>query len=275
MAPPRLLTLTTDFGLQDIYVGVLKGTIVRINPEVKTVDLTHQIPPQNLQAARFCLLNAVPYFPKDTVHVAVVDPGVGSHRRAIAVQCSLGFLVGPDNGLFSGVLSKYPAIAAVELTNTHYWRTPHPSATFHGRDIFAPVGSHLASGVPMNDLGTAIATNSLVSLGLPDCIETETSIKGNIQYIDQFGNLVTTIPGELVRDRAWSVQLSTAASDCPSSIRIGSGQTYSDGEPGEAIALVGSHGWVELAVNCGSAQQGLNLTGSRSNLVEVAVVFEP
>ena len=157
-----VITLLSDFGDRDVYVGVIKGVIAQINPKVAIVDLTHQIPPQNIAAARFCLMNAYAYFPVGTVHVAVVDPGVGSRRRAIAVEFAQGFLVGPDNGIFSGVLSQSPAIAAVELTNLNYWRTPKPSKTFHGRDIFAPVGANLASGVPLKQLGQEIDPATLV-----------------------------------------------------------------------------------------------------------------
>jgi len=141
MAEHRLITLLSDFGLKDVYVGVMKGVIAQINPGLTVVDLTHQIPPQNIAAARFNLMNAYLYFPVGTVHVAVVDPGVGSHRRGIALQIDAGFLVGPDNGLFSGVVHQTGVIAAVELTNAQYWWTPTPSTTFHGRDIFAAVGA--------------------------------------------------------------------------------------------------------------------------------------
>jgi S-adenosylmethionine hydrolase len=147
MPQNTIITLLTDFGESDVYVGVMKGVIAQINPGLTVVDLTHQIPPQNIAAARFSLMNAFPYFPKETVHIAVVDPGVGSERRGIALQLDAGFLVGPDNGLFTGVLNQNPVIVAVELTNPQYWRTPTPSNTFHGRDIFAAAGAHLASGI--------------------------------------------------------------------------------------------------------------------------------
>ncbi|NJM57077.1 MAG: SAM-dependent chlorinase/fluorinase [Synechococcales cyanobacterium RU_4_20] len=153
MKPNTLVTLTTDFGLQDAYVGVMKGVIWGIAPQVKLVDLTHSIAPQDLWAARFQLANSVPYFPPGTVHVAVVDPGVGSQRRAIAIQCSQGWLVGPDNGLFSGVLERYPAQKVVNLSDRSYWRERSPSFTFQGRDIFAPVAAHLAQGVALEALG--------------------------------------------------------------------------------------------------------------------------
>ncbi|HCF26851.1 MAG TPA: hypothetical protein DEV81_06505 [Cyanobacteria bacterium UBA11049] len=246
MQPNQTLTLLSDFGLSDVYVGVMKGAIACVNSSVTVVDLTHEIPPQNITAARFCLMNAYPYFPKGTVHVAVVDPGVGSSRRAIAVEFDSGFLVGPDNGLFSGVLSQSPAIAAVELTNPDYWRTPKPAATFHGRDIFAPVGAHLASGVSLNQLGRKIDLATLVQLDLPQLTFTDTEIFGYIQYIDRFGNLVTNIPGAYVQGKNWYA--------IASGLTIPAVETYSSSAVGSAIALIGSHGWVEIAINCGNAQ---------------------
>ena len=251
MNDQKILTLLTDFGLSDVYVGVMKGAIAQINSSLTVVDLTHQIPPQNIIAARFCLLNAIPYFPVGTVHVAVVDPGVGSNRRAIALQTPIGFLIGPDNGLFGSILARTEIPIAVELTNPNYWRTPTPSNTFHGRDIFAPVGAHLASGVPINSLGETIDPDTLVQRPLPECIQTEDSIEGCIQYIDRFGNLITNIPGSYVGGQNWYVRVAGR--------KINSGQTYADSSEGEAIAVIGSHGYVEIAVNSGSAQSRLQL----------------
>jgi hypothetical protein len=246
-----LLTLLTDFGERDVYVGVMKGAIAQINPALTIVDLTHQIPPQNLLAARFNVMNAYPYFPAGTVHVAVVDPGVGSQRRAIALELPSGFLVGPDNGIFSGILEREEAIAAVQLDNVRYWRTPTPSATFHGRDIFAPVGAHLASGVPLREVGSTIALSSLLRLPLPACDRHDSGITGCVQYIDQFGNVVTNIPGEAVPSLSWSVIAGTAS--------IPGKRTYADVDKGHPLALIGSHGWVEIAVSNGSAQNQLHL----------------
>ena len=246
---PHLITLLTDFGHQDSYVGVMKGVIARIDPTLRVTDLTHEIPPQDVAAARFNLLNAYAYFPIGTVHVAVVDPGVGSARRAIAVQFPQGFLVGPDNGVFSGVLERQGAIAAVELTNSEFWAVSSPSATFHGRDIFAPVGAHLARGVALADLGEVIDPQTLVNLDIPSYIQTESVITGAIQYIDHFGNLITTIPGDLVQRNMWAVQMGQAT--------VMGGKTYADQPMGGLIALVGSHGWVEIAINRGSAEQSL------------------
>lgn len=144
MSDYRLITLLTDFGVQDNYVGVMKGIIAQIYPDAKVIDITHEVPPHNLDAANFCLMKAYPYFPAGTVHVAVVDPGVGTKRRAVAIELATGFLVGPDNGIFTGVLQEEQIILAVELTKPEYWLPNEPSTTFHGRDIFAPIGAYLS-----------------------------------------------------------------------------------------------------------------------------------
>jgi hypothetical protein len=251
MHPNPMITMLSDFGDRDIYVGVMKGVIAQINPFVRVVDLTHQIPPQNIAAARFCLMNAYPYFSDGTVHLAVVDPGVGGTRRAIAVEFANGYLVGPDNGTFSGLLSQSPASAVVELTNPDYWRIPQPSKTFHGRDIFAPVAAHLAKGVPFKELGNPINEATLVQMDISGCILTETGIAGSIQYIDHFGNLVTNIPGNYVQGKTWYVKAA--------GLTITGSEAYSDVEVGEAIALVESHGWVEIAINRGNAQSQLQI----------------
>lgn len=279
MVQHRLLTLLSDFGLSDSYVGMMKGAIAQVNAALTVIDLTHQIPPQNIALARFVLMTAYPYFPEGTVHVAVVDPGVGSTRRAIALAIGeepadpTGFLVGPDNGLFSGVLAAHSVIAAVELTEPEYWLTPKPSATFHGRDIFVPVGAHLASGVPLHQLGQSIAPETLVALDLPQCYQCEEAgasaqantvledaaaiaprvckLMGCIQAIDHFGNVITNIPESRVLGKRWSLSVNGTT--------LSGKKIYSDSQPGELIALIGSHGWVEIAVNGGSAQAKLNL----------------
>ena len=262
MSKNRIITLLTDFGLTDVYVGVMKGTIAQINPQLKVIDITHDIPAQNIGAGRFCLMNAYAYFPTETVHIAVVDPGVGSSRRAIAIQCANFYLVGPDNGLFSGVLSRESAlakpskrIAIVELTNPQYWRTPQPSRTFHGRDIFAAVGAHLATGVRLEELGRAVRLASLVQLQIPNCAVTATGIEGCVQYCDRFGNLITNIPEHCIKSNNWSVKINHISE----TITIPNGKTYSDSKPGDLVAIIGSDGWVEISVNGGSAQSVLKL----------------
>jgi S-adenosylmethionine hydrolase len=251
MSQKLLITLLTDFGLQDVYVGVMKGVIATINPQLEVIDLTHQIPPQDIAAGRFALLNAFSYFPSNTVHIAVVDPGVGSNRRGVAIQFSGGFLVGADNGMFSDVLRVAPAIAAVALTNTQYWLRDRASKTFHGRDIFAPVGAHLASGVKLEALGEAIALESLVQMSLPEIVVTNNRIQGCIQYIDGFGNLITNIPATEVNNKRGLIAINQQ--------NIPYFQTYSDVAVGELLALVGSHDWLEIAVNNGSAKDRLQV----------------
>ena len=251
MTDNKIITLTTDFGLTDVYVGVMKGVIAQINPTLTVIDITHDIPPQNIAAARFCLMSAYSYFPPETVHIAVVDPGVGSKRRGVAIAFAGGFLIGPDNGLFSGILSQNPPLAAVELTNPKYWRTLTPSTTFHGRDIFAPVGANLANGVPFRELGESINPETLVQLPLTEYTAIDGGVIGCIQYADRFGNLITNIPSNLVQNKNFSVEVA--------GFTITSKATYSDTNIGSLIALIGSHGWVEIAVNNGNAQAELQM----------------
>ncbi|MBD2232984.1 SAM hydrolase/SAM-dependent halogenase family protein [Phormidium tenue] len=258
------IALLTDFGLQDSYVGVMKGVIATLAPKAQFIDLTHDLPPQDRYAARFTLLSAYPYMPPGTVYLVVVDPGVGTQRRTVAVQTSQGTLVGPDNGVFSGVWERdrqenKGVVNAVELTNRDYWRSPHPSTTFHGRDIFAPVAAHLANGVPLASLGTSIEPQSLISLPLQAPIATAKGWTGAVQYIDRFGNAATNLSASAVTSNDWSVTIGDRT--------LPGGQTYGNVAPGEGLALVGSHGFVELAVNQGSAQQQLGLAvGDRVEL---------
>lgn len=247
----NLITLLTDFGLQDVYVGVMKGVIAKINPHVQIIDLTHQIPPQNILCGRFNLINAIPYFPDGTIHLAVVDPGVGSKRRGVGISFEKGYLIGPDNGIFSGILEQYQVNLAVELNNPQYWDNLEPSNTFHGRDIFAPVAAHLAKGVKLEELGSKIDLNSLIKTDLPKYGRKGLEIIGFIQYIDIFGNLVTNIPAIEVQNKSWSIIVNN--------LIIPSGETYSSVAEGELVTLIGSHGWVEIAVNKGSAKMSLNL----------------
>lgn len=251
MTTNALLTLLSDFGWNDIYVGVMKGVIAQINPTLTVIDLTHDISPQNVTAAQFNLLSAYPFFPTGTVHVAVVDPGVGSSRRAIAVELSDGFLVGPDNGLFTGLLAQKLVNQVVELNNTQYWRVPEPSHTFHGRDIFAAAAAHLASGVPLTELGEPIDPATLTQLPIPACTAITNGFAGNIQHIDRFGNVITNIPGDYVRGQNWSAIVGKRT--------LPGCQTYSDVPPGEPLSLIGSHGWVELAISGGDAHFQLRL----------------
>ncbi len=277
-----MITLLSDFGYQDAYVAVMKGVIASIAPGVGLCDLTHHIPPQDILAARFNLMSACAYFPVGTVHLAVVDPGVGSQRRAIALQYADGFLVGPDNGLFSGVLQQAsltgkPLIKAVTLTNARYWRSPHPSATFHGRDIFAPAAAYLAKGVEIDELGDRIDPSALVQPTLPPLekqpVNASALYIGSIQYIDGFGNLITNIPAKFIPNRLWQITLKTPLK----THRFSSIKTYSDVPNGTLSALIGSHGWIEIACVGGSAAAVLKTSGGAAigTPIELRLVSKP
>ncbi len=259
--PSGIVTLLTDFGTEDVYVSVMKGVILQLNPAITIVDLTHQIPPQNIALGSFQLQNAYRHFPPGTVHLVVVDPGVGSARNAIALATAAGCFVGPDNGIFTGILAgtllapnapNTLATQAVVLDNPRYWYTPSPSKTFHGRDIFAAVAAHLASGVPLDELGQSIAVEQLTSLNLTQSQSTATGLQGCVQAIDRFGNGISNISAASVQHRAWSI---TAAGQV-----FPHYSTYSEAAFGSSLSLIGSHGWVELAVSQGSAQQAYDLT---------------
>lgn len=265
----RTITLTTDFGTVDGYVGVMKGVMLSIAPGIRLVDLSHEVPPQDVRRAAFMLYTAVSFFPPDTVHLAVVDPGVGTERRAIAVQVPQGFLVGPDNGLFTYVLAEAEEWRAVELRDPAYW-LPQVSGTFHGRDIFAPVAAHLARGVPMEQLGPPVSDPVL--LPLPRLEVREDRLEGEVLYIDRFGNVVTSIGrlrwagNGLVLDAAFrraAPSLRPAAAGAVVEIGRkaiqGVRRTYGEVPVGESLALVGSIGFLEIAVRQGDAAHTLGV----------------
>lgn len=246
-----LITLLTDFGLEDNYVGVMKGVIKKINSEVSLIDITHNIPPQNIIAGRFMLMNSIPYFPDQTIHIVVVDPGVGSQRRGLIIKFEKGYIITPDNGLISGIFEEDQLLEIIEIKNTKYWLTSSPSFTFHGRDIFAPVGAYLSKGIPLKNFGNPIDIASLIKLNFPDYQETNQGIIGYIQYIDHFGNLITNIPEKSIKNKSWILLIKN--------IKIPRKNTYNNSKIGEVISLIGSHGFLEIAVNQGNAQIRLNL----------------
>jgi S-adenosyl-L-methionine hydrolase (adenosine-forming) len=268
MIMANTITLLTDFGTQDGYVGAMKGAIACIHPSPLIIDLSHDIPPQDIAAARYVLMSAYSSFPVGTIHVAVVDPGVGSWRRAIAIQLEDGFLIGPDNGIFSGVLQTHVLLQVVELTNSQYWRTETPSQTFHGRDIFAPVAAHLANGVPLMALGKAIAPDSLITLAIPEPTLINSEWIGAVQYCDRFGNAVTNLAEGLLQTTNWHV-LVTSAIAPETEVVIPGVNHYGAVAVGDALAIVGSSGWIEIAMNRGNARQKLGLEiGTTVRLVQ-------
>src|ERR1700694_3990292 len=184
-----IITLLTDFGSQDYFVGAVKGAILSINPQVIIVDITHEIPPQDIEAAAFNLLATYKDFPAATIHVAVVDPGVGSARKPILIECGEQFFVGPDNGIFSWICEREGDFRAIHLTNEDFFRHP-VSATFHGRDIFAPVAAALSTGVAITEFGQKVG--DYVRLDpLRPVAASDGSIEGRVIHIDRFGNCIT------------------------------------------------------------------------------------
>ncbi|MDE0185514.1 MAG: SAM-dependent chlorinase/fluorinase [Candidatus Poribacteria bacterium] len=248
-----VITLTTDFGTNDPYIGVMKGVILNINPHIHIVDITHSIPPQNIHDAAFIIDSAYRYFPSGSIHVVVVDPGVGSTRRAIACQTETGCFVCPDNGVLSYVLDEDAPYRAVSVDNTEYC-LPEISNTFHGRDIFAPIAAHLSRGIPLGDIGGTV--NNLVRLNSSKAQVTKTEIIGRIIWIDSFGNLISNISSEIFE--------STIARE-NFAIRVGNAEinrlngSYAESQAGECLAIIGSFGQLEISVNQGNAAQRLEL----------------
>jgi S-adenosylmethionine hydrolase len=246
-----IITLTTDFGLIDGYVGTMKGVLLSLCPEVELVDISHEIRPQAVQQAAYVLSTAVPYFPPGTVHLVVVDPTVGSERRPLVIETGRAFYVAPDNGVLSLALHHDPARRAVHLTNARY-RLAQASATFHGRDIFAPAAAHLACGTSPSEMGDPIPLSELVSLpAMEPHPRPDGSWQGQILHIDHFGNLITNfrIPGP-------KAQVTVLAGGR----RIEKlSRTFADAEPGELITYTGSSGYLEIAVREGSAARALGL----------------
>jgi S-adenosylmethionine hydrolase len=248
-APP--ITLLTDFGLQDTYVAQMHGVIARIAPHVRVIDLTHGVLPQNRIQAAILLADSVPAFPAGTIHVFVVDPGVGSDRRMIAAEIGDWRFVGPDNGVLTAVLDRWPMQRAVSLTNPQYFGAQR-SRTFHGRDVFSPVAAHWANGVPLTTFGAAIP-DALVRLNLPQPTGGERHIDGEVLYVDRFGNLITNILGDRLPPTS-AVDVTVG----PHAIGPVVG-CYAD-RPSEPMALLGSSGRVEIAVGNGSAADRLQLS---------------
>ena len=239
------ITLLTDFGTTDGYVGTMHGVILRINPAATVVDVCHEVPPQDIRATAFILSTVYPYFAADTIHVVVVDPGVGSTRRAIALQTARGLFVAPDNGVLSYVLSREPILQMVQLTNDAYWLADR-SNTFHGRDVFAPVAAHLSRGVSLRDLGCAV--QNVVCSPIRDGYLAENgTIRGEVVHVDRFGNLITNLTRELLPP-GQQLRVQIAGQEAH-----GLTESYAQTNEGELLALFGSSGYLEIAVRNGSA----------------------
>jgi S-adenosylmethionine hydrolase len=257
----KIITLTTDFGLQDYYVSAMKGVMLNVAPQVRLIDISHEIPSQDIMAGSWVLKNTASLYPKGTVHLVVVDPGVGSERKAIALKLGDQYFVGPDNGIFS-LLTKEKATEAVELTNPHYWNG-HPSNTFHGRDIFAPAAAHLSNGVDLEELGRPVNDLHTYHWAVP--IADKDGIEGWIIHIDKFGNLITNISSELIEETMDSEKLKIYVGN---TILERIEKMFSAVPEGEPVAYIGSSGMLEVGINKGNAKQMLGVQkGARISLV--------
>lgn len=240
----RIITLTTDFGDEDHYVGSMKGLIFGINADSNIVDITHKIPRHDIFKAAFTVRNFYRYFPQDSIHVVVVDPGVGSERRPIAVETEHGVFVGPDNGVFSFILDNAEKADIYEITNSDYM-LENVSSTFHGRDIFAPVAAHISKDVDVREVGAKIESPVMLNISKP--LDSADEIIGEVIYTDSFGNLITNITSEM---------LNGFTSICIDDYIIDSvARSYQDVEEGELLAILGSSGYLEISVNQGSAAE--------------------
>ena len=248
---PPPITLTTDFGLADGYVGAMKGVILDILPWVQVVDITHAIEPQNIRQAAFVLYTVAPHFPECTVHVVVVDPGVGTERRPIAVYTESAVFVGPDNGVFAWIYKTQTVREIRELVNPYY-RRAHVSPTFHGRDLFAPFAAHIAAGVPPTSVGPAISDP--VTFEIPDPqVQGDGSIHGHVVHIDGFGNVITNISESMLGDAAaWTFQVGEH--------QVSQFQpAYGYARAGELVAIIDSIGLLEIAIRNGHAARALGV----------------
>lgn len=251
-----IITLTTDFGLSDAYTAEMKGVILGINPDVTFVDICHTIKPQNVTQAAFVLSTAYRFFPEGTIHIVVVDPGVGSERRAVLLHTPFADFIAPDNGVLSyivqevvdksvtgGAVKLRQGITAISLTNPVFWRR-QVSSTFHGRDVFAPVAAHLSMGTPPADFGEPV--NTLVTMPLLYPHKTPSGLTGHIVHIDNFGNLITNISSQELPGHGDKIGILVGGKRIP-----GLSRTYSEGTG--LLALVGSHGYLEIALKNGNA----------------------
>lgn len=250
--PNPIITLTTDFGAADWFVGVMKGVVLGLNPAAAIIDLTHEIPGGDVQAGAFALMAGYRFVSRGSIHVAVVDPGVGSRRRAIAVETKDYFFIGPDNGVLSWALKRERVRRIVALENDAYFLKP-VSRTFHGRDIFAPVAAHLSRGLSIRKLGPNLA--DIQRLNWPEAIISDGAVVGEVLYVDRFGNALTNIDSDHLK-RITSQRLR---------VRVGRrpvfpvGDYYQTVNQGKPVAVIGSSGLLEIAINGGNAARRLSL----------------
>jgi S-adenosyl-L-methionine hydrolase (adenosine-forming) len=258
-----LITLTTDFGIVDPFVGIMKGVIAGIHPDAQVIDISHGVPAQDIMAGALILRHSVSYFPRGTIHVAIVDPGVGSNRRPLLVHGNGNYFVGPDNGVLSLALEGKEPTRVIQLSNPAYHLQP-TSGTFHGRDIFAPVAAHLSRGVDPAAFGMAL--DNFARIQWPKIVKSQRAIEGEIVYIDGFGNLFTTIQEQ---DLAAVPNKDISVTIRDTTIH-GLSQNYADGENGRCLALINSWGLLEIAYYKDNAQR--RIAAKIGDKVEIRLV---
>jgi S-adenosyl-L-methionine hydrolase (adenosine-forming) len=247
-----LITLTTDFGTGSPYVAAMRGVILGMNPAARVIDISHEIPPQDVQHAAIVLAESTPWFPAGTIHVAVIDPGVGTARRLIYVHVSDQHYLAPDNGVLSLLAKRNRPTRIIELANAEYW-LPEVSHTFHGRDVLAPVAAQLSLGLERERLGPPLA--QIQTLDWPEPVVTSSRIEGAVRWIDRFGNLITNITASMLAPGRSAAHLTI---DCAGHEIAGLSECYGQHSPGTLAGLVGSSGYLEIAVAEGSAARVLS-----------------
>ncbi len=252
-----IITLLTDFGTNDEYAGLMKGAILSINPSVTIVDITHQIDSQDIVQAAFTIYSSYEYFPEGTIHLVVVDPGVGSDRSLLALKTKKQIFIAPDNGVLTLLFNEEKITSLIRITNSRYFRSP-TSRTFHGRDIIAPVGGHLSVGMDIGKLGTEIDLKDAVRLDhLGAQISENGELVGKIVAIDKFGNLITNIGSDKLREVFPNVPKRTFRITTGVHGITGLLETYSNVPLKSPVALIGSRGFLEIALNQDNAAQVL------------------
>lgn len=262
-----IITLTTDFGFDNWFVGTMKGVIKSINPDAEVVDITHGVRPHNISEAAFILRNSCSYFPPGTIHTVVVDPGVGSKRRPIIIKTRRYYFVGPDNGVLSYAIDSEEVEAIVKIENQQYLLAPM-SETFHGRDVFAPVSAYLSVGVEPQEFGSHLKEVMRLTPSVPRKIS-DREIVGHILCVDTFGNLITDVTARLVEElfslsKARRLRILIRDREIAKLCR-----TYSEGKENELIALIGSSGHLEISVNRGRAADLLGIGEGEKFILKV------
>ena len=253
-----VITILTDFGTDDEYVGLMKGAILSINPRAAIVDLTHQISRQDIVQAAFTIHSGYHFFPEGTVHLIVVDPGVGTERGLLALKMDNHFFIAPDNGVLTLLLAEQKVSSLNLIANPDYFRHPI-SQTFHGRDVIAPVGAHITNGLEVSELGPEIDPQKVICLDGLGARRTEKGdIKGEVVTIDHFGNMITNIKSEQLTDCFPAGSRQKIRIEIGPNVIHGLSDSYASGRLNSPLAIIGSRGYLEIAINKGNAAQCLN-----------------